>query len=629
MKFLSGNLTSIDPLVSALGTFNKSILIFSSFAVIGVLLSFAFLLVDRDGKLAKPSDQLRSIGIVCGAIWVLASFMEIILTLANILGTSIGPAFDGTTLRSFITQVDLGKFLFIQFLAAVAVLTAIKFLQSTLQSVVFLGIALLGLVAPVFQSHSSSSGSHSLAIGSLVVHVTALALWVGGVIAIALMKDEDRVISLPRFSQMALWAAIAVVVTGIANAWTRLNFSSAWSTAYARIVIVKALLTAVLIGIGYINRRELVKREKTGWTLLSRIIVVEALVMSFAVVLGSWLSNTKPPAGKEVAFSPALAIAGFPTPGAPTFARIMTIYDPDALMIALLITLVALYIKGVSILKKRGDSWPVGRTIAFALGIAAIDLATSGGLGVYALFSFEYHMIAHMILGMLAPIGLVLGAPITLALRTLPQGRTPEERGVRGTLLAALHSKYSVILTNPLVALAIFDGSLFALYSTNLFGFLMQSHAGHFFMNIHFLLSGFLFFHVIIGIDPNPKKVPHLVRIVMLFAAMSIHAFFAISLLATTTLIDGGYYGSLKTPWLTDLLADQHSAGSIAWSMGEIPIILALTATFIQWMRDDSREAKRIDRNEARMAAMGEPDDLAQYNNYLSKLQRRDERAGK
>jgi cytochrome c oxidase assembly factor CtaG/putative copper export protein len=629
MNLLSGNLTAVNPLVSALGTFNKSILIFSSFAVIGVLLAFAFLLVDKDGKLEKSSDQLRSTGIICGVIWVLASFMEIIITLANILGTGIGSAFDATTIRSFITQVDLGKFLFIQLLAALAVAVAIKFIQSTLQSVLFLGIALLGLVAPVFQSHSASSGSHALAIGSLVVHVVALSLWVGGVIAIALLQDGDRKISLPRFSQMALWAAIAVVVSGVANAWARLNFSAAWSTSYARIVIVKSLLTVVLIGIGYINRRELIKRERTGWSLLSRLIVIEALVMSVAVVLGSWLSNTKPPSGKDAAFSPALAIAGFPTPGAPTFARILTLYDPDALMIALLVTLVALYIKGVSILKKRGDAWPVGRTVAFALGIAAIDLATSGGLGVYALFSFEYHMIAHMILGMLAPIGLVLGAPITLALRTVPQGRTPEERGVRGTLLAAIHSKYAVILTNPLVALAIFDGSLFVLYSTSLFGTLMQSHAGHFFMNIHFLLAGFLFFHVIIGIDPNPKKIPHLVRIVMLFAAMSIHAFFAISILATTTLIDGGYYGSLNTPWLTDLLADQHAAGSIAWSMGEIPIILALTATFIQWMRDDSREAKRIDRNEARMAAMGEPDDLAQYNNYLSKLQRRDEREGK
>ena len=295
-------------------------------------------------------------------------------------------------------------------------------------------------------------------------------------------------------------------------------------------------------------------------------------------------------------------------------------------MIGILITFVALYIKGVSILKKRGDSWPVGRTIAFACGIAAIDFATSGGLGVYALFSFEYHMIAHMVLGMVAPIGLVLGAPITLALRTLPQGRTPDERGVRGTLIALLHSRYSIILTNPLTALALFDGSLFVLYFTNLFGDLMQSHAGHFFMDIHFLLTGFLFFHVIIGIDPNPRKVPHLVRIVILFGAMSIHAFFAIALLATTTLIDGGFYGSLKTPWLGDLLTDQHAAGSIAWAMGEVPIILALIATFIQWMRDDSREAKRIDRNEARMAAMGEPDDLAQYNNYLNQLHQRDQR---
>jgi putative copper resistance protein D len=279
-------------------------------------------------------------------------------------------------------------------------------------------------------------------------------------------------------------------------------------------------------------------------------------------------------------------------------------------------------------LKKRGDSWPVGRTIAFALGIAVLDFATSGGLGVYALFSFEYHMIAHMVIGMVAPIGLVLGAPITLALRTLPQGRTSDERGVRGMLIAFLHSRYSVVLTNPITALALFDGSLFVLYFTDLFGNLMQSHVGHLFMNVHFLLAGFLFFHVIIGIDPNPRKIPHIVRIVILFAAMSIHAFFAIALLATTTLIDQGYYGSLKTPWLGDLLADQHAAGAIAWGMGEVPIILALIATFIQWMRDDSREAKRIDRNEARMAAMGEPDELAQYNNYLSQLQSWDKREG-
>jgi cytochrome c oxidase assembly factor CtaG len=628
MNLLSGNLTAVDPLVSALGTINKSISFFAAFCLIGVFLALSFFLIEREGKLEASALQLRNVGRVLAGIWFLTSVFQIVITLANILGSSLTEALNTTTLKSFVTQIELGKYLGFQTLVAGVVLISVNFIRGTLSSTVLLLASLVALVAPVFQSHSAASGSHSLAIGSLVIHVIALSLWVGGIFALILLKEADRRVALPRFSQLALWAAIAVVGSGFANAWTRLNFVSAWSTSYARIVIAKAILTIVLLVLAYRNRKSLQAGDRTGWSLLSRIIVVEAFIMGITLVLGSWLSATQPPEGKEVPFSAALSIVGYPTPQAPNLARLLTLYDPDALIIGLLITLVALYIKGVVILKKRGDSWPVGRTVAFALAISAMDFATSGGLGVYAKFSFEYHMIAHMVIGMLVPIGLVLGAPMTLALRALPQGRTPDERGVRGMLIAFLHSRYSMVLTNPLTALALFDGSLFVLYFTNLFGDLMQSHAGHLFMNIHFLLTGFLFFHVIIGIDPNPRKIPHIVRIVMLFAAMSIHAFFAISLLATTTLIDQGYYGSLKTPWLGDLLADQHAAGAIAWAMGEIPIILALVATFIQWMRDDSREAKRIDRNEVRMAAMGEPDELAQYNNYLSQLQRRDERGG-
>ena len=610
-------------------TVNKSLLILSSFTAVGVFLSFAFLLIENEGKLQKAAEKLRKIGFLAALIWVGTSLFQIILTLANILDSSISDALEATTLKSFVLQVDLGRFLFAQFIIAIAIVIAMRFVQTALQSIIALALALLGIIAPVFQSHSASAGSHSLAIGSLVVHVIALALWIGGVIAVILISDLDKDVVLARFSQLALWAAIAVVLSGVTNAWSRLNFSEAWNTRYASIVIAKTILTAVLIAIGYINRKYLKNAQGSHSRFISQLIAGEALVMISTLILGSWLSNTQPPTRAEVALDPAISIVGIAAPAAPTFARILTAYNPDALIIAVLVTLVALYIKGVAVLKKRGDSWPIGRTIAFALGIAAIDLATSGGLGVYALFSFQYHMIAHMILGMVAPIGLVLGAPITLALRTLPQGRTPTERGVRGSLLALLHSRYSVILTNPVVALALFDGSLFVLYFTNLFGNLMQSHAGHLFMNVHFLLAGFLFFHVIIGIDPNPRRIPHLVRIVMLFAAMSIHAFFAIALLSTSTLIDNGYYQTIKTPWVTDLLADQHAAGSIAWGMGEVPIILALTATFIQWMRDDSREAKRIDRNESRKAAMGEPDELADYNNYLSKLQQRDEKEGR
>jgi len=604
---------------------SKFLSLASGITTIGLLLAIAFFLNDVEGKLGETAKALRNTTSIAALIWAITTGALIVATLANILGTDLSGALDPTSMRSFISQITLGKYMFAQLCLALLVAAIAIRIRGVAGASALLLLSLAAIIAPVFESHSASSGSHALAIGSLVVHVVAISLWVGGLVAITFLRAQDRAIALPRFSALALWAAIAVSASGSANAWSRLNFQSAWSSDYARMVLLKILLTVALIFFGYLNRRQLKGSLKLDGKQLGRLLSVEVLIMAVTTFVGSKLSTMQPPLRAESSvLDPGLAVAGIATPPPPNLWRLISLYDPDALMIGALITAVALYIRGVIILTRRGDKWPVGRTVAFALGISAIDYATSGGLGVYAKFSFEYHMIAHMLLGMVAPIGIVLGAPITLALRTLPQGRTSQERGVRGTLIALLHSKPAAVFTNPVSALALFDGSLFVLYMTPLFGNLMQSHLGHLVMSVHFLLAGILFFHVIIGIDPNPRKVPHIVRIVILFAAMSIHAFFAVALISTSTLLDQGYFASLQTPWNLDLLADQHAGGSVAWAMGEIPILLALVATFIQWMRDDSRETKRIDRNEARLAAMGEPDELAQYNAYLSTLAEQD-----
>ena len=621
MTFLAADQYSAGPLITSLTTVGKFISLTASFATIGFLLAMGFLLLDVAGKLSKSAQALRNSAGITALIWALGQGLNILTTLADILGTPLSGAADATSLRSFITQISLGKYMFVQLCLALIIGALVLRVRTVAAVNALLLLSIIAVIAPIFESHSASSGSHALAIGSLIVHVVALTFWVGGLIAITVLSAEDRAISLPRFSALALWSVVAVVLSGSANAWARLNFQSAWSSNYARLVILKVMLTSVLIYLGYLNRRHLSGKWQISLKNLTRLLFIEVSIMLVTILLGARLSNLQPPLRTEnPILDPGLAIAGINTPAAPNFWRIVSLYDPDALMIGVLVTAVALYIRGVVILSRRGDKWPVGRTVAFALGISVIDYATSGGLGVYAKFSFEFHMIAHMALGMIAPIGIVLGAPITLALRTLPQGRNKEERGVRGTLIALLHSKPARVVTNPVVILALFDGSLFVLYMTPLFGNMMPSHLGHLVMNVHFLLAGILFFHVIIGIDPNPRKVPHLVRIVILFAAMSIHAFFAVALISTSTVIDQGYFASLQTPWNLDLLADQHAGGSIAWAMGEIPILMALVATFIQWMRDDKRETKRIDRNETRMAAMGEPDELAQYNAYLTSL---------
>jgi putative copper resistance protein D len=617
-------------LISGLLTFFKFTSITSSFLLVGALLAITFLTLDINGKVAQTNFQLRKLAAISSLIWMFSNIAFIVLTLANILNSSISDVVQTNILRSFLTQVPLGQYLFVQLLLSILISIIIPRFNSIGTGTFLLLATLLAIVVPVFQSHSASSGSHLMAIGSLAIHVIALALWVGGVFALAFLAPDSRAAAVPRFSVLALWAAIAVVVSGSANAFIRLNFKEAWSSNYANLVLAKVLLTAGLIAIGYLHRKNLKNLVEIKSSRFIKLVLVEVVIMVFTLVIGSRLASSQPPERESgLTVDRALSIVGIKTPQPPTLSRILFGYEPDALMIGLLVLAVALYIKGVMVLTKRGDKWPVGRTISFAIGISTIDFATSGGLGLYAHFSFSWHMIAHMTLGMIAPIAIVLSAPITLALRTLPQGRNSEERGVRGTLLSALHSRYSSIIVNPVGALVIFDGSLFLLYFTSLFGTLMNTHAGHLFMNIHFLLAGFLFFHVIIGIDPNPKRPPFLVRIVTLLAAMSIHAFFSVALMSSSTLIDSGYFASLQVPWVGDLLADQNKGGAIGWAMGEIPILIALIATFIMWTRDDAREARRIDRSAERMAAMGQPDELAQYNNYLQELADRERRSGK
>lgn len=603
-------------LVELLLTLSKFVYLLSSTLVIGQILAAIFFAKNQNGDI-EPSDlRILKRASIFSWIWAGSTALFIISTLASVLEVGIDQVLDVTMLRSFVTQISLGKFLAIQLIGAVVVAFACRAVSRITTAAITLIIAFLALSAPIFQSHSASGGSHLVAIGTLLVHVIAITLWVGGLISILINRSLDQRYALKRFSQLALWAAIAVVISGAVNAWIRLNFSGALISSYAILVFEKIVLTLILLGMASIARRKLSGDIK-------KLITVEALTMVLTLLIGTLLSQSNPPQ-RPLNADPIESLVGLSYPGRPTLNQWIFEYQPDALTLALIILAALLYLKGVRILGKRGVKWPLGRTASFLIGLLIVNYAVNGAIGVYSHFGFSYHMIEHMILGMIAPIALVLGAPITLALRTLPTGRNSEEEGPRNILVRFLHSKYAKFMTNPVVALMIFDGSLFVLYFTGLFGTLMGSHLGHLFMNVHFLLAGALFFHVIVGVDPNPNRPPNIVRMVILFAAMSIHAFFSIALMSATTLLDGGYYNSIGNPMKLNLLENQYSGGSIGWAMGEFPILIALTAAFIQWMREDRKETERIDRKAARASAMGESDDLAKYNQYLAELSRKD-----
>ena len=241
-------------------------------------------------------------------------------------------------------------------------------------------------------------------------------------------------------------------------------------------------------------------------------------------------------------------------------------------------------------------------------------LATSSGLGRYAQTQFSLHMIAHMMLGMMAPILLVLGAPVTLALRALPAAGRNQPPGLREAIVAAVHGRVARILTHPLVVLPLFIGSFYAVYFTGLFDVMIDSHFGHLIMSVHFLVVGYLYYWVIIGIDPAPRRVQPMVKLGLLLAALPFHAFFGLALMNSHTLFGATYYRGLALPWVTDPLADQRLGGAIAWGATELPIIIVLIALLAQWAKADDRENRRTDR---RKDAQGD-EELEAYNNMLA-----------
>ncbi|MGW2303690.1 cytochrome c oxidase assembly protein [Streptomyces sp. NPDC001809] len=292
-------------------------------------------------------------------------------------------------------------------------------------------------------------------------------------------------------------------------------------------------------------------------------------------------------------------------------------FSPDLFFLIGCIAALGLYGWGVARLRGRGDAWPVSRTVFFTVGVLTIALVMCTKLNDYGMVMFSVHMVQHMVISMLSPILLLLGAPITLALRALPvAGRG--SLGPRELLLKLLHSRYMKVITHPGFTIPMFIASLYGLYFTPLFDFLMGSKPGHIGMMVHFLMVGVVFFWPIMGVDPGPHRPGYVMRMLELFAGMPFHAFFGIALMMASEPMVKAYENPPASLGI-DALTDQNAAGGIAWAFSEIPSVLVLIALVYQWYHSEQRQAVRMDR-----AADRDGDkELEAYNAYLTSLQAR------
>jgi cytochrome c oxidase assembly factor CtaG len=286
-------------------------------------------------------------------------------------------------------------------------------------------------------------------------------------------------------------------------------------------------------------------------------------------------------------------------------SRLVTGWELAPVPLVVTVWAAGLYLLGVHTLHRRGDAWPVGRTLVFVgVGLGAFYVATSSGLAAYDTTLLSVHMVQHMVLSMLVPLALALGAPVTLALRTLPA--TP-----RRWLLAVLHSRVATVLSFPPLTLLLYVISPWALYFTGWYDASLASAYVHELMHVHLVLVGSLFFWPILGIDPLPGRVGYPFRMLMVVLTLPFHAFLGVTIMGQDTLLGGDHYLALRQlsgyGWLPDAMDDQHLAGGLLWSSGDMVGLLLFGVLFTQWVRasikEAAREDRRLDRLEARAAA--------------------------
>lgn len=609
-------LTDADPgqFVGWAVPFTKLLMDASAVFVIGFLAAAVFLLPSNQAEVEGLSVQSVRIAARWAIVWSTASVFYFFLQISENFGKPLGGlswAFiDGYA------GTSAGRSYLLQALAAGIVAIAARWTLGTKPLAAILGIALAGLAPVALTGHTASSGSHDLATTSLLLHLVGVTLWVGGLAAlgwVAVRGSKRLEAAIARFSPLALWAFVIIGVSGAINASVRLgSFAEVFGSAYGRLVLAKVAALVGLGVLGHLQRRRIVGRG-SGFL---RLAMTELFIMSATIGLAVALSRTPTPVGENVLNTPIEELLGGPIPAAPTVLRLLWGWSGNGVGLAIVGLGTALYLRGLWAMRRRGDAWPVGRTISWLLGMVIIAWATFGGLGVYSHVLFSAHMASHMLLSMVAPIFLVLGAPMTLALRTLPGPRQPGEVSPRTMLLAFLHSRFSQFFTHPLIGPVLFVGSLYGLYFSGAFETLMGNHWGHSIMELHFLAVGTLFYYVLIGIDPAPRAIAPLVRFGMLLVTVPFHAFFAVAVMSSNTVFAGDYWRSLDRPYRTDLLADQYLGGGMAWAMGEIPLILVMGAILVHWFRSDAREAKRFDRSESRTG----DEQLEAYNARLRDL---------
>jgi putative copper resistance protein D len=561
----------------------------SATVCVGGLVFAAFFTRPGAGGGISPAGYaaLRSSGrsavvwlVAVAVLWPLDAAATAGLPLSRVLGVSA---------MSTLTGALEGPKAWLVTMFAVAVVAAgCRWTLRWSSTLVLVGMAIFAVMPALAAGHSASDTGHDLATAAILIHVPVAVVWLGTLIAVVRVRGvgDDRPAVLRRYRRLSTICWWVVAYSGLVDAAVLAPGGSPLTTGYGLILIAKAM---ILAGVGWLVLR--VKRA--GRARGSGAFLVLELA-ALVVVFGASVVLTDLPAPKFIGHlvSGDQTLLGYNLTAPPTVVGLLVDWRVEVLFAPLCVVLAGVYLCGVRRLRRTGVSWSATRTTAWLAGCLVLLLATSSGLGRYAPAMFSVQAAVHMLVGMVAPILLALGAPLSLAAAALRPATGDQLPGVREWLVAARDSALLRTVTHPLVAASVFIGGPFVLYFTPALDLTVRFHWAHLAMDLLFLVIGYLFAWLVIGPDPLPRPIPALMRLGLLLAVMPADIVFAAAVLSSHRLLGDGVaganlYTALDLPWVASLAADQRLGAYLLLGIGEACVLLVLVVLVARWRYGD------------------------------------------
>jgi cytochrome c oxidase assembly factor CtaG len=290
--------------------------------------------------------------------------------------------------------------------------------------------------------------------------------------------------------------------------------------------------------------------------------------------------------------APAVEAHGAEAP-APTFPAVLGAWSADPTVLVPIALLAAAYLAAMRAVNRAHPTNPVPsiRAACWLLGLGAILVALQSPIEAYDTTLFSVHMVQHILLTLIGPPLLALGAPITLILRAV----RPETR--RRVVLPILHSLPVRIVTFPLVTWLLFALAMWGTHFSPIFNQSLEEPAVHQVEHAFYLVAGCLFWWPVVALDPSPWRMSEPARILYTFLQMPQNSFLGLAIISATAPLYA-HYATLGRDWGPPVLEDQMMAGALMWVVGDIVFLVAILGIVLSWMRREERETRAADARE-------------------------------